>query len=272
MGNIWTLFVTFSIYSFLGWLTESIFCSIPEGKFINRGFLNGPFCPIYGVGAILVIATLSPLQNNLPVLYIVSVLLTSTVEYFTGFLLEKIFHTRYWDYSDQKFNLQGRVCLLNSLLFGLMCLVGILFIHPFLLHLLGMIPENIMPYIAVLLIIYFASDTVMTVWAVEKLNGKLDELQQVLNEIRQRAAFATSETIDNIRSTINGWIDEDAKARIDALFDRLDKMESGSKAIQRRLISAFPKMKSIQNNESLQHMKQAIAERTKNIGKKRKQD
>ena len=91
MYSFWMLFLVFTAYSFLGWLTESLFCSIPTGKFINRGFLNGPFCPVYGLGGILVITILSPFKDNIAVLYFSGVIITSLLEYITGFALEKIF-------------------------------------------------------------------------------------------------------------------------------------------------------------------------------------
>ena len=112
------ILLLFFYYSFLGWCVESAICSVNERKLINRGFLNGPLCPVYGVGAIGCIYLLLPLREHLVILYIASTLLVSVIEYFTGWLLETIFHTRWWDYSHYKFNIHGRVCLLNSLMFG----------------------------------------------------------------------------------------------------------------------------------------------------------
>lgn len=268
MENIRMLFLVFTVYSFLGWLVESIVCSVPEKKFVNRGFLNGPFCPIYGVGGVLVLQILTPFRDNVLLLFLASVVITTLVEYCTGFALEKLFHTKYWDYSERRFNLQGRICLGNSLAFGVMCVVCIYSVHPRLLRLLGMIPENLLLIIAAVLMLYFISDTVLTVNAVWQLNGKLNELQLVLNEIKQRASLATTETIETIRLAVANRVDEETKQRVGALFEKLDKLEETSKLMQRRLLSAFPTMKSIQNNESLQHMKQAIAERAKSIRKK----
>lgn len=268
MEDVRILFLVFAIYSFLGWLTESIFCSVPEGKFINRGFLNGPFCPIYGVGAVLVIVTLSPLRNNLLLLFAASVLLTSSVEYATGFLLEKIFHTKYWDYSTHKCNLQGRVCLTNSLLFGVMCLALVYVAHPVLMQLLTPLPSLARSLSALILVLYFIGDTVITVHAILQLNGKLDELQQVLDEIRQRASEATTETVENIRAVLGNLLDEEAKTRLSTLFEQVDRLEAGSKRMQRRLLDAFPDMKSSRSNESLQHLKRVLSERTKGIRKK----
>ena len=129
------LFLLFLIYSAVGWLCESVYCSVPAHKFINRGFLNGPLCPIYGVGALLADALLTPVAWSLPLLFLGGAIVTSVLEYFTGWLLETLFHAKWWDYSNKKWNLHGRVCLRNSVLFGLMCVILLRVLHPLLLGL-----------------------------------------------------------------------------------------------------------------------------------------
>lgn len=264
MNNFWILFLVFTIYSFLGWLTESIFCSIPVGKFINRGFLTGPFCPVYGVGGVLVVSVLTPFEHNLIALYVAGVIITSLLEYVTGFALEKTFHTTYWDYSNHRFNLRGRICLQNSLLFGVMCVVGMLFIHPALMHLLGLIPQAVLPLIAIAFLIYFTLDTTITVHAILQLNGKLAELQQVMDEIREKASTATTEKIESLQAAFGNLFDEETRAYLKTLYDKKDNIEAGIKFYQRRMIDAFPTMKSIRNNESLQRLKEAVQNRTTN--------
>lgn len=265
MDNFWMLFLLFTVYSFIGWLTESIYCSIQVGKFINRGFLNGPFCPVYGIGGVAVVSMLAPFEHNIITLYIAGVLITSSIEYITGFVLELVFHTRYWDYSDQKFNIQGRVCLQNSLLFGVMCVVGMLYIQPLLLRILLSIPIPALPFIVGGLMVYFICDTVITVNAIFQLNGKLFELQQILDEIKERASAATTEKFENFQAALGSLIDEDTRAYLISLFEKKDKIEAESKLLQRRIIKAFPTMKSIRNNESLQRMKEAIQNKAKSI-------
>jgi uncharacterized membrane protein len=268
MNNFWVLFLVFTIYSFLGWLTESIFCSVPEGKFINRGFLTGPFCPIYGIGAVVVITLLSPFKDNWAVLYFLGVAITTSLEYLTGYLLEKIFHTTYWDYSALRFNIKGRVCLQNSLLFGLMCLVGVVFIHPAVMYLADSIPDNLLPYIAILCMLYFLFDTAVSVRAALQLNGKLEELQQILDSIKERASAATADTIESIQAKIGNLLDDDTRAFLKLQFEKKDKIESNIKFYQRRIVDAFPTMRSISNNESLQRLKEAIKSRAQNIKRK----
>lgn len=113
--QVYFLILYFFTYGFLGWCTEVAFASVKEGRFVNRGFLNGPICPIYGVGVSAVIFLLEPCQDWLPVLYIASVVLVTLIEGLTGYAMDKIFHHKWWDYSDQPLNIGGYVCLIFSL-------------------------------------------------------------------------------------------------------------------------------------------------------------
>ena len=94
------LFLAFLVYSFLGWVCETVYCSIGQRKFVNRGFLNGPLCPVYGFGAVAVLLFLRPLRENLLLLFFGGMILTSVIEYITGFALEKLFAAKWWDYSN----------------------------------------------------------------------------------------------------------------------------------------------------------------------------
>ena len=122
------------IYSFLGYLCEVIYVAIRTKKITNRGFLYGPVVPIYGFGALIIILCLTPLYNlgMWYFVFILGVILTSGLEYLTSYAMELIFHMRWWDYSNKKFNINGRVCLLNSTLFGILVMVVMYVIHPFL--------------------------------------------------------------------------------------------------------------------------------------------
>ena len=101
----------FVLYAFIGWCTKVVYTAVTLGRFVNRGFLNEPVCPIYGFGMLLVIFCLSPLQNNLLLFFVGAILLTSALEWITGFILEKVFRAKWWDYSDSPFNLNGYICL-----------------------------------------------------------------------------------------------------------------------------------------------------------------
>ena len=162
MHPIELMIFLFTIYSFLGWLCESIFCSFLFKKWTNRGFLNGPFCPVYGIGGLLITSLLKPFTGypfyiEIPLVFVAGVILTTTLEYITGWILET-----WWDYSQNRFNYKGRICLLNSLLFGVLCLVTMLVLHPFLLHLLHLIPWFLRPWLVCTIVLYFLTDTLIT--------------------------------------------------------------------------------------------------------------
>ena len=268
MDRFWVLFLMFTVYSFLGWACESIFCSIPAGRFINRGFLNGPFCPIYGAGAMLILFFLAPLRDRPVLLFAAGVVTTSLLEYATGFALEKLFNTKYWDYSNHRFNFQGRVCLENSLMFGVMSLLVSEFADPAVSGLIGLIPKQALPFVSGGMILYFAFDAVLSAKEAAKLNGKLAELQQVLDEIRARAHAAGIETLEGLQAAIAGRLDENTKERIKALLEQKDRLEHGIRLLQRRIIRAFPTMKSLRSNESLQRVRGILQIRVKKIRKK----
>lgn len=139
MQNIILLFI---IYGFLGWIVEVCYVRIRSGHFYNRGFLHMPFLPIYAVGAVIISLTLSDLSSPL-IVYLVAVVLTSTLEYITSYIMERFFHTRWWDYSQNKFNIKGRICLLNSSLFGILAVIVIYIMNPFFLNVTSLIGNRI---------------------------------------------------------------------------------------------------------------------------------
>ena len=118
------------IYSFFGWVWETCYVSVKSGKFVNRGFINGPLCTIYGFGAVSVYMILRPFSDNLLYLYLGGVVVATALEYVTAVLMESIFHTSWWDYSDNKFNFQGRICLGASLGWGAFTVILFKVLHP----------------------------------------------------------------------------------------------------------------------------------------------
>lgn len=132
--DLYELFVYFFVYSFIGWCSEVVFAAVKHGKFVNRGFLNGPLCPIYGAGAVCILLALTPLQKgrswDFLAVFACSALLCSALEFFTGFIMEKFFHRKWWDYGDRRFNLMSYVCLEMTLLWGFACLLLMYVLHP----------------------------------------------------------------------------------------------------------------------------------------------
>lgn len=308
-----TLF--FSIYSMIGWLCESIYCSIPQKRWINRGFLNGPFCPVYGFGALLILAVLSPLLGvfefplELIVLFFTATLLTSVLEYVTSVLLEKLFHTSWWDYSNHKYQIHGRVCLMNSLLFGVMSTLVLEVLHPLISSLLTAIPRIVSFPLAGGLFVYFILDGTVTTIGILRMNGKLAQLQTILDEIRERTAAVAetnlaglehsldelrdkadefksetllslrqaleelrlktddvkTESVERLRNSILDFVNDENRIRLRMLQDKQEYLESQTHPMHRRIMEAFPHMRSIQSPESFQRFRQAAAAARKRV-------
>ena len=124
----------FFFYSALGWLVESIYCSVGEKKWINRGFLTGPICPIYGTGAVVLSVCLTPFKDKWYLVFIIGLILADIVEFITSVIMEKLFHARWWDYSDRFLNIQGRICFRHSIYWGIASLAFTYLVHPFFLN------------------------------------------------------------------------------------------------------------------------------------------
>lgn len=158
MYFIFYWFICFLIYSFVGYIAELICVSFENKKPTNRGFLCGPICPIYGVGAIFMYAFLNRYQSDYFALFILGAILATILEYVTGWSLEKIFHNKWWDYSKHKFNINGRVCLSNALLFGLCSVIVVEFSQPFLKNILDSFNNFTIILIGGILLIIFIAD------------------------------------------------------------------------------------------------------------------
>ena len=148
----------FFIYAFLGWCGEVAFAAVKEKRFVNRGFLNGPLCPIYGVGVAAIVWIGSFAGDSWLMLYVVSAVVTSGIELVTGFILEKLFHTRWWDYSGFLFNLNGRICLEGLIVFGLGGCAFIYVLAPMLDEFYQKIPKRVQTLVCVILLVFFAGD------------------------------------------------------------------------------------------------------------------
>lgn len=269
MNIIYAYFLYFVVYSFLGWICETIYCSIIDKQYVNRGFLRGPFCPIYGVGALIVILTLTSVADNIILLFFCGMIFTSVLEYITGFLLEVIFNLKWWDYSNYKFNMHGRVCLLNSILFGILSVIAVKIIHPIVIELIGLIPINISALICSILIIYFLADTTITAYKVLQLGRKLKEIHSVVEEIKEKTENYKEILQQNINK-LDKFIEQKnekviyAKEQIGKLKVKLESIVLNNKAVNKRIIKAFPNIRSLKYQHSLEKLKEEL----KNIRKK----
>ncbi len=226
------------IYGFIGWCCEVIFAAVEQGKFVNRGFLNGPICPIYGLGMLLVLWVLTPLKTHLWLLFFGSVLLCTVLEYVTGFLLEKLFHQKWWDYSKYPFHLQGYVCLKFSLLWGLGAMFAVWVVHPPIALLLEKLPKTAGMPLLIFFWAVFASDLAVTLIAVLKLPRQLRAIREV------------EQTLDKLSSEIGGHLytgtemllskEKDVSELKARLMARYAEAAASMSGVQRRVLQAFP--------------------------------
>ena len=132
----------FLIYAFVGWCTEVVYATLKHGRFVNRGFLIGPVCPIYGLGVLSVVMFLEPIKDDWGLLFLSSMVFTSAIEFIGGFILERLFNEKWWDYSEEHFNLKGYICLKFSIMWGLACVLVIDVVHPSVMAALRLIPQT----------------------------------------------------------------------------------------------------------------------------------
>jgi len=275
MWDVYRLIWIFFIYAFLGWCTEVAYAALITGKFVNRGFLDGPVCPIYGFGVVIVLACLTPLKDNLPALFLGSVLLTSALEWFTGLVLEKIFHQRWWDYSDEPFNLGGYVCLRFSIAWGFACLFVVEMLHPTVLFVIRVIPRPLGLVLLCVFAVGMAVDLAATVQTIAKLNRRLSRIDELASKIKEASNDFGEDLADKVldaaemgadlRRDLDAWKDEavlrageDAAERREKWEERLtalrQKLEDWKDNVQElldkesfgqsRLMRAFPRLRS----------------------------
>lgn len=189
VNTIYELAWIFFIYSFIGWCGEVIVAAVNRHKFVNRGFIAGPLCPIYGTGAVAVAVFLPELKENLIFLFIGGMIVTSFVEYITGRLMEKILHKKWWDYSDQKFHLDGYICLRVSALWGVCSVLMIYFLNPFFCGLVNMIPRLIGEVILWVLLGLLIADGLGSGIAVLELKRKKGRIEQITEELQKTSKF-----------------------------------------------------------------------------------
>jgi uncharacterized membrane protein len=170
----------------MGWCLETAYATINKKEFVNRGFLHGPFCPIYGFGCLSIILFLKPIETNYIFLFVGSVLLTSVLEYITGFFLETAFNSTWWDYSDKHYNIHGRICLSFSLIWGLISIFILKVIHPYIVYIVNLVPRSSGLMFFYITLLYFSIDFIITVITIFKLKSLLTQLNTVYLELNDK--------------------------------------------------------------------------------------
>ncbi len=300
------IILLFFIYAFLGWCMEVAFAACKSGRFVNRGFLNGPVCPIYGFGMVGVAVLLSPLKDNLLWMYLGSAVITTVIEYITGWMLERIFHAKWWDYSDMPLNIGGYVCLLFSLIWGALCVVIVRYVHPAIAGLVEHLPNWLTIVLDGLFVSAIAVDLAATLATIRKLASRLSTLERMAGEIHslsdnigrrisdstlaaksrveagearlkeetaklESARDALSDRMASGRERVTEKLEQSAEAsrqRLNELKAKFDAALEENTAGQRRLMNAFPNLKSRRNPEALQALRERI-ERMRNERRKK---
>ena len=231
------LFLLYIAYSTLGWCGEMLYCSIPKGKLCEkRGFLNGFLCPIYGHGALLVLYALHGGFQNPFLTFFFGAIVTSILEYFTSWLMEKLFHMRWWDYSHYKFQINGRVCLLNSTCFGLACVLLCHLVQPWLwARVTGLGAAVSVPLASFIFGIYLM-DTALSVRSAIQLSAQMGKLRALQSEIRGFVAEKREESQER-----------NAERRLEAL-SRARALRDSADIFERRLLHSHPQLKAARDD------------------------
>lgn len=269
--SIYYSILYFFVYGFLGWCTEVIFAAFKQHRFVNRGFLNGPICPIYGVGVTLVIACLEAFQSNLLLLYISSVILVTVLEGVTGWAMDKLFHNKWWDYSKLPFNIGGYVCLLFSLIWGIACVFIVYFVHPLIHQVLSLIPHTAGIALIAILGIALLSDIIVTTSAIVKFNQYLERLKHITDELHAISNQIGSELYQNVMHVLDMQessrqklddvkleVSEEIRMQIVELKTRAQNLGEKVPKPARRLLKAFPKLESQNYKAQLELFRQKL--------------
>ena len=222
VAEVYEMVLYFFIYGFLGWCTEVTYAAVKDKKFINRGFLKGPICPIYGVGVVLVIVVLEPFHNNIPLLFITAVILVSLLEGLTGFVLEKVFHNKWWDYSNRRFNIGGYVCLRFSLIWGVACVVVIEFVHTIFQVLVEHLPSDLDLILIIVFGVLLLLDTITTVVNTAKMSKHFAYMESIANELHNISDDIGEDIFKSVMMTID--LADEAKEKVDKEQGKTDDL------------------------------------------------
>lgn len=240
-----TYFMLFIIYAVAGWICEVTLQLIQKHKLADRGFLIGPYCPIYGCGAILITLCLTPFNEHPIGLFILAMVLCGSLEYATSFIMEKAFNARWWDYSNMRFNINGRICLETLVPFGIAGLLIIYVFNPFLISMIGLMGENVLNITSIAILVIFVADVIVS-----------------------------SKIIYNFKKTNKEVSQQDSKDSTEIISEKVREILRNKSFLNRRLIEAFPDFTTIlkEKGEELKRktaeVKEELTNRANDVQKK----
>ncbi|MGN0204604.1 MAG: hypothetical protein ACI4BB_08670 [Coprococcus sp.] len=245
----------FYIYCIFGWCFESAYVSLKEHHPVNRGFMTGPYIPLYGSGAVLILFVTLPVRGNYILMYIVGAVAATILEYFTGVIMERLFGVRYWDYSDQKFNFQGQVCLSSTIVWGFMTLFLVEVIHHPIEQVVLLIDEKVLTNITMAFTVVFTFDfasafrTAIDLRDVliqaekakkefELMQKRVEVLEAVLNDSVENMVEGFNDSVENVVEDFNNRVNERKLRRSEAMEERMAELAVHMERLRNRLESS----------------------------------
>ena len=249
----------FFFYCFCGWVWESCYFSLRQHRWVNRGFLHGPLLPIYGSGAIIILFVTLPVENDLRLVWLLGMLAATVLEYVTGAVMERLFQVRYWDYSKQKFNLNGHICLSSSIAWGFFSILLVRFLHPPVGRLLADVPAWLVDPAAIVLTAVFSADVVRSVQDaldLKEILTRVTEENEDLRRLAKRAEVAAAFAEDDLRKfrerteveklLLQKRIEEELEEQRQARQDRkIRRREVADNALRRRTAAKLEALRNI---------------------------
>lgn len=287
------IFYNFFIYSFIGWIYESGYVSVTKKILVNRGFLNGPIIPLYGCGATLVFIIFWRYKGQDLIIFFGGMFVATMLEYITSYLMEAIFHAKWWDYCDMKFNVNGRICLAASLVWGFLSLLMINVIQPIVIYIINLLKSHHNKYVAFIIITVFCLDVTITVVHTLKLDELLSELHNMRIEFsnymvrtnlfeskddlkNQLFSNKFTELLDNIKKALEenkeklienqekrksfGWrkFKKDVEKHVKEYTLKFQTQANNTSFVQKRLLKAFPKLDYSKREDVLKELRERL--------------
>lgn len=265
---------TFFLFSFVGWCSEVAFAACKTGHFVNRGFLMGPVCPIYGCGVVAVYYLIAPIRPHLFQAYVVAVMVPTVIEYFVGWFSYRVLHTRLWDYSRMPLNIGGHVCLLFSLIWGVGCMVVVYLLQPLVLKMVVWIPALIGWIALGVFSVTILTDLILTGIQAAKLPAKwkaVEEMEAGLRRISDGIGSSLSEKTlalwdrdqEKREEFLNslGTRKQEFLAQREALLEKYRKQLEKPSKFDIRLTKAFPHIKKTEESHHLEWVRDLYRQR-----------
>lgn len=276
--SLYEMFHIFIFWAFIGWCIEVCWMTLETGEYQNRGFLNMPICPIYGFGVIIVTVLFRPISHTILPLFLATSFVCTAFELFVGLGMEKMFDTRWWDYSHEKFNYKGYICLKISVLWGVGCVIVLRFVQPMVEVVVDKIPVKVGLVLIVIWSVLIVIDLISSICAVNKLNNRLKQIDEIsaimlmgaqkiggnlsqetleLKDKYDRLMAATDAKTQALKQKYEKVVDA-ADFKMSEWREKYDKLMNSRDRSVERLLKAFPYIRSTSYSESMEALKRRL--------------